>query len=391
MKYEKKDFLIIEGCNFIDCPIGGQLSFAKQLVDVYGEEVALVGVTDRKDIPIGKWIKLEINEKEMDFFAYQRITCSGKKPLIPARISGFFAIRKYKKQILARNKNAITQAPELLIAIHNWGWDSLCYEFPGVENPLIMPRFKWGKPFAEIYEKHLFKALQKADVILASAGDTAIQNLEHRSKGLLKFGVTQQFPTRVDTNFFKPKSVNRENDLAITHKDKIIVVCGRINAVKGWDLILKSFKLVREEKKDIQLYFVGDGEDRNKLENEIRAFDLTSVVHITGYQNSNQVFLWLNAADLVLVGSHKEGWSISMLESLACGKPIVSTDVSGAKEMILNGENGYIVNSRKPLEFAKGIMAGLNLRDSMEKSLKIVSKYRLSTLKTDLDSLWIRK
>jgi glycosyltransferase involved in cell wall biosynthesis len=386
-----KDFLIIEGCNFVDCPVGGQLSFAKQLLEVYGESVGLVGITERDDVPIGEWTKLTINEKKMDFFAYRKASCNGKKPIIPGRISGYLAIRKYRKAILSKNRNALTQAPELLIAISDWGWDSLCYEFPGVENPLLMPRFKWGKPFANFYEKQLFKALQKVDIILASAGFVAIQNLVKRSKGLLKIEEVIQFPTRVDTNFFKPIKINKLQDLNIDHSDLILVTCGRINVVKGWDLTLEAFKILKNTKKNVQLYFVGDGEDRKKLEDEINLNNLSASVHITGYQSPKNVLKWLNSADLVLVGSHKEGWSISMLESLACGKPIVSTDVSGAKEMISEGENGYIVKSRDAKVFSDAISKGLELKNVEEKSLKIASKYALSSLKSNLDKYWVRK
>ncbi len=386
-----KDFLIIEGCNFVDCPVGGQLSFAKQLLEVYGDNVGLVGITERNDIPIGKWTKLQIGEKEMDFFAYRKASCSGEKPIIPGRISGYLSIRKYRKAILSKNKKALTQAPELLIAIKDWGWDSLCYEFPGVENPLLMPRFKWGKPFANLYEKQLFRALQKVDVILASAGFEAIQNLVKRSKGLLKIEEVIQFPTRVDTNFFKPIKIDKVNDLDIHHSDLILVTCGRINEVKGWDLLIEAFIILKKTKKNVQLYFVGDGEDREKLEEKINLNNLSTSVHITGYQSANDVVKWLNIADLVLVGSHKEGWSISMLETLACGKPIVSTNVSGAKEMIAEGENGYIINSRDANTFSKAIAKGLELKNVKIKSLEIASKYALSTLKTDLDKYWTRE
>jgi len=385
-----KKFLIIEGCNFIDYPVGGQLTFAKQLIQVYGEDLHLVGVTCRTDVPIGKWIKLKINDKELDFFAFRRISFVGKKPIIPARISDFLAIRKYKNQIIKKNRNAITQAPELLIAIKDWQWESLCYRFPGVENPLRMPRYQWGKIFASLFDKQLFRALKKVNLILASADKKAIHNLVKRSNKALIREQIHQFPTRVDTNVFKPVEVDKSRDLEINHSDLILVSCGRINLVKGWELILESFRLIREQNTGVQLYFVGDGEDREKLESKIRSYDLVSSVHITGYQNSNKVLKWLNIADLILVGSHKEGWSISMLESLACGKGIVSTDVSGAQELISEGKNGYVVQSRNPLEYATGIKKGLELNNTFDISLEIVSKYTLSSLKNDLGKLWLR-
>lgn len=384
-------FLLIEGCNFINRPVGGQLSFAKQLAQIYGNDIYLVGVTDDENLEIGKWTKLTINNIEFDFFPFRRLPNSNKKPLIPARISDYLAIKKYKNEILSKNKNIITQAPELLIAMKNWDVDTLCYEFPGVENPLEMPRFKWGKFFAKQYENILFKILNsKVDVILASAGNDAINNLVIRSNGLLKKEEIFQFPTRVDTIFFKPLNLNKP-DFNLSVTDKILISCGRINQVKGWELIIDSFNILIQKDKNIKLFFIGDGEDRNKLEEKINKYNLSNYIKIVGFQTPNQVLEWTNLADIVLVGSYKEGWSISMLEALACGKPIVSTNVSGAKEMIKEGQNGFIVNSRIPKEYAEKINDCLKLKDFRDISLSIANKYSLMTLKTDLDKLWIRK
>lgn len=79
-----------------------------------------------------------------------------------------------------------------------------------------------------------------------------------------------------------------------------------------------------------------------------------------------------------------------MLEALACGKPIISTNVSGAKEMIINRENGFIVKDRNPNTFAKYIKKTNELKNSQETSLNIVKKYALNNLKKDLDNLWER-
>ena len=50
---------------------------------------------------------------------------------------------------------------------------------------------------------------------------------------------------------------------------------------------------------------------------------------------------YLGAADLVFVGSFEEGWSTAMVEALACGKPIISTNISGANDMIIPNEKWY--------------------------------------------------
>jgi glycosyltransferase involved in cell wall biosynthesis len=98
--------------------------------------------------------------------------------------------------------------------------------------------------------------------------------------------------------------------------------------------------------------------------------------------------LYYNAADLVLVGSHMEGWSIAMVEALACGKNIVSTNVSGAGDMISNGKNGFIVESRNSELFAKKMTEAIKLPLPNECSIKKSISYSLSTLRKDIEEHW---
>jgi glycosyltransferase involved in cell wall biosynthesis len=84
----------------------------------------------------------------------------------------------------------------------------------------------------------------------------------------------------------------------------------------------------------------------------------------------------VNCADLCVVGSTFEGFSCAMVEQIACGKPLVSTDVSGASEIIEDGVNGFIVKNRDPAEFALYMSKALNLQGAGDRSRKIaMTKY----------------
>ena len=100
-------------------------------------------------------------------------------------------------------------------------------------------------------------------------------------------------------------------------------------------------------------------------------------VRITGFQKPGQVVSYLNAANVAVVGSYVEGWSASMLEALACGKPIVSTEVSGAKAMVIEGRNGFIVNNRDPVRFSEAMQKALQLPEAERVSRSIAAEYDL--------------
>ncbi|MGO8972545.1 MAG: glycosyltransferase [Steroidobacteraceae bacterium] len=378
----KPKVMLIEACDFRGFPVGGQLTTAQQFVTVFGESLALVGVSI-DDTPVGRWTRKAFNGVELDFFSFGRVDPDNKKPLIPRRLDAYWRLRFYKGEILSLGVGAAyVVAPEVMLAIQHWGL-RIAYKFSGVENPLTMPRYAIGKWIAEPFERRLFSALaQHSELITAAADQEAIQALKARSGGILADKTVISTPTLVDTGVF------RVNRAAISGAAPLLVSCGRLNLVKGWNLILESFVLVKKEIPAARLCFVGDGEDRAKLEAAIAAADLTDSVSITGFLPPAEVARMLNSADLFLLGSHREGWPTALVEAEACGLPAVATHVSGVSSLIEEGTNGYIVRSRDPAEFARAIVAALKLDVPNPKSLEIGAQHSLRRWRRNFGELW---
>jgi glycosyltransferase involved in cell wall biosynthesis len=168
----------------------------------------------------------------------------------------------------------------------------------------------------------------------------------------------------------------------------LFVSVGRLNRVKGWRLILDAFSRVLAQIPEAQLLFVGDGEDRSAMERAIAEAGLGAAVAITGAVDAKTVALYLNASNVFICGSWYEGWSYAFVEALSCGIPIVSTDVSGASSMIVNGRNGFIVQRRDPSAFANAMLDALALENAKIVSLQIAEQYSLNHMKKRLSQLW---
>jgi glycosyltransferase involved in cell wall biosynthesis len=166
------------------------------------------------------------------------------------------------------------------------------------------------------------------------------------------------------------------------------VVTGRLCWIKGWELLLEAVKILKCSIFKIRLIFVGDGEDRASLEKKASLVGLTENVQITGFISQFEVVKYINASDVCIVGSYQEGWSLAMCEIIACGKTLVSTDVSGARDMVHNGRNGFVVMERTPEVYAKAIMEAMQLPNAKIHSLQISERYALKNLAKDLGSLW---
>ena len=381
--------LLVDGCDFVGFPTGGQYSFARQMVRAFGDRLALVGIcTD--DTPVGTWVVRTINGARFQFFGVRRVdpTKLGR-PLVPARVSLYLGIRRHLKAIREIGIGSVfVQSPEVLMAL-GCGWHSICFRFPGVENFADIARYRTARLFSRWIEAITFGAISRANLVLASADRRAIADLVARSDGRLDPSRIVEFPTRVDTEAFRvlPKGDARQR-AGLTGDGPIVVSCGRLSWVKGWDLVLQACVLAAKTRPGLRLLLIGDGEDRGRASEMVGRLDAREVVTLLGVQPPEMVKYYLNAADVFAVGSRFEGWSVAMLEALACGKPIISTDVSGASQMIEPGINGLIVTSRDPERFAKAILSGLDMPEAQAASRRIAAKYSLSNLAQDLGALW---
>ena len=96
-----------------------------------------------------------------------------------------------------------------------------------------------------------------------------------------------------------------------------------------------------------------------------------------------------NMADVLVMGSYFEALSLSLCEALACGIPVVTTDVGDAKEVIGNGKNGYIVNNRDPQEFAEKCLLALNKSNEISKyARKSILPYSLENMAHEIRKVY---
>jgi len=313
-----------------------------------------------------------------------------EKPLVPARLSFYWGLQRFRKEILSLGcSHAITQSPESLLAIARWGLGSIVFMFPGVESPLKISRYAFARLIWPLFDKLLFSAVQNADLLLACADEEAISRLVRRSGGRISREKVVQVPTCVDTEEFSPIDGTRARaELGIPASATVFAVNGRIGWFKGWELLLNAFALLLPRLPGAELLFIGDGEDRPRLELAIASRGLGTHVRITGFQKHIEIARYLNASTVIVCGSFAEGWSVAMLEALACGKPLVSTNVSGVNELIVPGQNGFVVPSRDPAEFADAMEKALQLTRAATVSRDIARRYSMTFLGERLENLW---
>lgn len=163
-----------------------------------------------------------------------------------------------------------------------------------------------------------------------------------------------------DQETFYKKSYNKEKilkQIGINEVYKnVLLFSGKLVEVKGVDILLRAAKIY--EKEDILTIICGEGVLHEELEKLAKHLNLKNVVFI-GNQSQKMLNKLYNIADATILSSRYEGLPLTVLESLACGTPVVVTDIDSMKKF-MKKEFGIMVQKENPDELAKGIIEFLS-------------------------------
>jgi teichuronic acid biosynthesis glycosyltransferase TuaC len=129
--------------------------------------------------------------------------------------------------------------------------------------------------------------------------------------------------------------------------------------VKRHDLLIQGFAQASQQSPGLRLYIVGDGPLLPGLEAQVNTMALRERIFLVGGRPNDELCLWFNAADVSCLASVNEGWPNVLMESIACGTPVVATNVGGIPEIVNSPELGRLVDG-DPMAFSEGILAALN-------------------------------
>jgi len=122
-----------------------------------------------------------------------------------------------------------------------------------------------------------------------------------------------------------------------------LLYVGRLAAVKGLPILLESLAKLVSSYPDLELTVVGDGSDREMLEDLTDSLSLRSHVKFVGYQSQTEVRQRLQQTDAFVMASFAEGVPVVLMEAMAAGVPVVATQIAGVSELVEHEVNGYLV------------------------------------------------
>jgi colanic acid/amylovoran biosynthesis glycosyltransferase len=173
-----------------------------------------------------------------------------------------------------------------------------------------------------------------------------------------------------------------------------IVCVGRLCEQKGQLLLLEACRNLREKGLDFELTLAGDGEMRSEVERMIQVYDLATNVRITGWISSNQVRNEILASRAMVLPSFAEGLPVVIMEAMALRRPVISTYVAGIPELVINGQNGWLVPAGSVSDLTLAIEKMLSLSDEQLKTMSdsayasVIERHDIDTEATKLAALF---
>jgi glycosyltransferase involved in cell wall biosynthesis len=178
------------------------------------------------------------------------------------------------------------------------------------------------------------------------------------------------------------------SDLWLPHHAPIVGNVAALVPHKGQRHLIESARLVLPTVPDARFVIAGEGELRPALERQIREHHLEKHVVLAGFRPD--VLSLHKAFDIFVMSSNTEGLGTSLLDAMACGKPVVATAVGGIPEVVVDGETGFLVAPRDDEGMARAIVTLLKdegLRQRMGEAGRTRARVHFSAERMVQDTL----
>jgi glycosyltransferase involved in cell wall biosynthesis len=169
----------------------------------------------------------------------------------------------------------------------------------------------------------------------------------------------------VDTSKFQPVAKTRaRRQFGISAEAKVLISVGGLVERKGFHRVIECLPGLRQHIPDLHYLIVGgasgEGDWTQRLKQQVKDLSLEDNVHFLGIMPPSDLKIPLSAADIFVLATRNEGWANVFLEAMACGLPVITTDVGGNREVICSDDLGTITPFGNKEQLQKAILNALS-------------------------------
>jgi glycosyltransferase involved in cell wall biosynthesis len=158
----------------------------------------------------------------------------------------------------------------------------------------------------------------------------------------------------VDTVAFTPKGPDHRGAEGLTER-RVILCVTRLVPIKNLPLLIEAFADVHRDRLDTTLILLGEGPQESVLRARAAALGVSESVRFAGYAPQEETPAWYRTADIFALSSDFDNSPNVVLEAMACGLPVVATDVGGLRDYVVPDVNGLLVRKGSREDFAAAL------------------------------------
>ncbi|MBE0515703.1 glycosyltransferase family 4 protein [Sulfurimonas sp.] len=316
-----------------------------------------------KDYPFyGIFVKNFENQLIAEGFEFEKAVIKGR---------GRTKLEKLKKyfQFFADVFKALREDKYDLIYVHYAEHSLIPLTLFGhlIKKPLIINAHGDDISYPSFISSFVKSTIKKCDLIVVPSNyfkEIVGQNYNHNNVFVSPSG-------GIDTNLFKPIVVERSKLFTIGF-------VSRIDEGKGWDILLDAVYLLKQKNLNFKVLLVGSGDQKDAMLKKIDELELSSIVEYVGAKPHDELPHCFNQMDIFTFPTIRKAESLGLvgLEAMACGVPVVGSNIGGLPSYISDGVNGKLFEAGNSEELVKCIEFFMTM-DKDE-----FAKYKLQALET---------
>ncbi len=361
--------------------IGGIETFirglAASLPDAW--QVRIAGVAMRGSaLRCGTWHELDLNGRRILFFPVIRIDDPNRRTRIPLFLRFSLGLVRWRSRLDLEGRILSFHHLEPALALAGVKADRLFFVHGDIRDTFSADSESRWKKISWVYrglERLVIRSMRRIFVV-NQAGSEDYRRRYPKVRDRVTF-MPAAFDPRI---FFARRGLDRREVLArhgVTDHARIILFVGRLEEQKSPFLLLDSFERILRTFPDAVLLVVGQGLLEDGLKERAHELGIDARIFWLGALGGREVSELMNVATMLLLTSAFEGMPRVVMEALACGLPVVSTDAGDVGLVVRDGANGRIVRSRDPEAIAAAAVDVLKAPPRFDPEQPPISDYAL--------------
>ncbi len=232
-------------------------------------------------------------------------------------------------------------------------------------HPLVS--MSWGSDL--LVEARKSEKMQAVTRYTLEHSDALVGDCEPVARAAESFGFPREkitaFPWGVDLDEYTPAGSSELRGELDWTRCFVVVSTRNWEPLLGVDVLARGFAQAACQNRDLRLLLLGGGSQEPQIREILTSAGVLDQVYFAGRASEPEMPSLFHSADLYVSATHSDGSSVSLMQALACGLPVLVSDIPGNREWVETGKNGWLFPDGSPDELARGILYASSHREDL--------------------------